>query len=179
MIAQLSELLRQAFDRGDQAEVMLHEELRLIGHYVAIQEQRFGDRLHVTLHADPHAEGALVPALLLQPLVENAVTHGLAGRVGGRVSVRVHGTVAGGRLRLVVRDDGPGFGRGLGGPGRPYGLKRLDAPETREGVGLAGTRARLQERYGSAHRLDLTDAPGGGAEVMVEIPFVTHAGADR
>lgn len=165
MIAQLSALLRQAFDRGDEADVALEEELRLLRYYVAIQNERFGDRLRVTFHSDAAADQALVPALLLQPLVENAVAHGLSGRTGsGSVSVRVGAAVAGDRLCVVVEDDGPGF---RGGAGREAGL------------GLAGTRARLAERYGSAQRLELTDGPSGGAVVTIEIPFTAHAGADR
>jgi len=164
MIARLAELLRQAFSRGDEAEVTLGEELRLLEHYVAIQEERFGDRLRVTVDVELDANQALVPALLLQPLVENAVTHGLAGgERHGAVTVRVEGSRQGQRLRLVVRDDGPGFGAGRGV----------------ERVGLAGTRARLTDRYGSAQRLEVTDGPGGGVVVTIEIPFATDAGSDR
>lgn len=166
MITQLSELLRQAFDRGDEAEVTLEEELRLLQHYVAIQQQRFGDRVQVTFQTDLAAEGALVPPLLLQPLVENAVAHGPPGRPGngGAVTVQVEVSVTGNRLRLAVRDDGPGF--------------RTER-QREDGVGLAGTRARLVELYGSDQRLELTDAAAGGAVVTIEIPWRIRAGADR
>jgi LytS/YehU family sensor histidine kinase len=165
MIVRLSELLRQAFDRAEATEVALAEELRLLAHYVAIQEQRFGDRLRVTCHVEPGAELARVPALLLQPLVENAVSHGLAAHAAGRsVSVHVDARRQGRRLRLVVRDDGPGF----------------EPREAREkAVGLAGTRARLLEAYGAHQTLELSNAPGGGAVVAIELPFVTDAGDDR
>lgn len=165
MIAHLSELLRQAFDRGDHTEVTLEEELRLLEHYIAIQEQRFGDRLQVTFQLEPGVERGQVPALLLQPLVENAVSHGLAGREGGG-SVRLHveGHRQSDRLRLIVRDDGPGF--------RAH-------EERKVGVGLAATRARLAERYGGAQTLELANAPGGGAIVTIEIPFIVDAGIDH
>jgi LytS/YehU family sensor histidine kinase len=97
-------------------------------------------------------------------LVENAVSHGLAGRKPSEaVTVRVDARRHGRRLRLVVRDDGPGFG---------------PRAKREEAVGLAGTRARLVETYGAAHTLELANAPGGGAVITIEIPFAADAGAD-
>jgi signal transduction histidine kinase len=61
---------------------------------------------------------------------------------------------------VVVLDDGPGFG---------------DPTVRQAGVGLAGTRARLIERYGAACKLELTNGPEGGAMVTIEVPFVQCA----
>jgi two-component sensor histidine kinase len=165
MIGRLSELLRQAFDRGGESEITLEEELHLLGHYLAIQEQRFGNLLRVNIEVDPGAEQALVPTLLLQPLVENAVSHGMSGRdAEAGVTVRVGAARRGDRLRIVVRDDGPGFPAG----GDPAG-----------GVGLAATRERVKERYGTAQSFELSNATDGGAVVTIEIPFLGDARADR
>jgi signal transduction histidine kinase len=57
---------------------------------------------------------------------------------------------------VVVWDDGPGL------PG--------DRP-VREGVGLSNTRARLEQIYGPDHRFELQNAPDGGMEARLEIPF--------
>ena len=60
-------------------------------------------------------------------------------------------------LVLRVRDDGPGL---------------VDSPRTGgSGVGLANTRERLQQLYGEDQRLDLENAPEGGLEVTVGLPF--------
>jgi sensor histidine kinase YesM len=40
----------------------------------------------------------------------------------------------------------------------------------KEGLGLSNTRARLQQLYGQSHRFELTNAPGGGLDVTLEIP---------
>jgi signal transduction histidine kinase len=53
----------------------------------------------------------------------------------------------------------------------PHAMTAMTATEVTPGVGLANTRSRLQHLYGDAARLDLDDAPGGGARVRVEIPF--------
>jgi anti-sigma regulatory factor (Ser/Thr protein kinase) len=165
MIGRLSELLRQAFDHGGQTEITLEEELRLLGHYVAIQEQRFGDRLRVHVDVGHTARQGLVPTLLLQPLVENAVSHGMSVRNSKvRVTVHVEAARRADQLRIVVRDDGPGF-------------SACDGNDT--GVGLSATRERIAERYGAAQSFDLSNAPDGGAVVTIEIPFVDNASADR
>jgi sensor histidine kinase YesM len=89
--------------------------------------------------------------------VENAVRHGIAQRTGpGMIEIRAF--TADGRLFLEVRDSGPGFSaEHTGGEGT--------------GVGLANTRARLEQLYGGEHRLETVNAPGGGAIVRVVIPF--------
>jgi signal transduction histidine kinase len=64
-------------------------------------------------------------------------------------------------LVLRVRDDGPG----LADSPRPSG----------SGLGLANTRERLRQLYGNEQRLDLVNAPGGGLEVTLGLPFSAAA----
>src|SRR5712692_7633435 len=159
MIARLSELLRQSFNTERGPLVTLEEELELLDHYVAIQEARFGDRLRVTFRVDPRAASAVVPTLLLQPLVENAIRHGAVPN-GAVAEVSIAAVREGDRLHLEVSDNGPG----LNGSSRGGGL------------GLANTRARLQELYGPSHRFELTNAPApGGALAVIDIPYSDHA----
>src|SRR6267143_2162966 len=159
MIARLSELLRQSFNRERGPLVTLEEELELLDHYVAIQEARFGDRLRVTFRVDPGAASAVVPTLLLQPLVENAIRHGVVPN-GNVAEISIAAVREGDRMHLEVRDNGPGLNGSSGGGG----------------LGLANTRARLQELYGPSHRFELTNAPDpGGALAVIEIPFTDHA----
>jgi len=168
MITRLSELLRQSFNRERGPLVTLEEELELLDHYVAIQEARFGDRLRVTFRVDPRAAAAVVPTLLLQPLVENAIRYGVVPN-GGVAEVEIAATREGDRLHLQVRDNGPGVN----------GDKRVDGngAEAGSGLGIANTRARLQELYGAGHRFDLTNAPAPtrGALATIEIPYSDNA----
>src|SRR5438045_8705612 len=108
MIARLSELLRQSFNRERGPLVTLEEEFELLDHYVAIQEARFGDRLRVTFRVDPRAASAMVPTLLLQPLVENAIRHGVVPS-GNVAAISIAAVREGDRLHLEVRDNGPGL----------------------------------------------------------------------
>jgi two-component system LytT family sensor kinase len=137
--------------------VELARELEVLDHYAAIQETRFRDRLTVAVRAEPGSERALVPSLILQPLVENAIRHGTAPRAApGRVEVVAR--AADGRLTLEVRDDGVGIAHG-----------------SREGIGLANTRARLESLFGDEHRFTLEPRPEGGTVVRLEIPFRTSS----
>lgn len=156
LVARLSTLLRMSLDNTGVPEVTLQQELDFLSLYVDIQRMRFSDRLTVTIDIEPAARRARIPNLLLQPLVENAIIHGVAPKnAPGRVEVT--GRIDGDRLRLEVRDDGPGL---IGGRER-----------TREGVGLANTRERLAKIYGPHSQLLLHSEPGRGVSVQIVLPF--------
>jgi two-component system, LytTR family, sensor kinase len=156
MISRLSDLLRLALEGGGAQEVPLRQEMAFLERYLEIQQIRFQEQLRVSLRVPDELLDACVPSLILQPLVENAIKHGVTPRAeGGEVSVEV--TREHGRLRLAVRDDGPG----------------ITAASTRvgNGVGLANTRARLEQLYGDRQRFVVGNAPGGGALVELTIPL--------
>jgi sensor histidine kinase YesM len=154
MIARLSDLLRLSLDGDASQEIELSEELGLLEKYVEIQRMRFADRLSVEMEIDDRALAVMVPRLLLQPLVENAIRHGIERHAGpGRIAISAR--CEGERLRIVVRDNGPGL--------------RGEPP--RERVGLGNTRERLGRLYGAEQSFTIEDDPGGGATVTVTIPL--------
>jgi two-component system LytT family sensor kinase len=157
MIERLGELLRRTLDDDGTPEVRLEEELRFLDGYLEIERTRFRDRLTVVTRVDPRARDARVPSLILQPLVENAIRHGIAPRAGpGRIEILAECDHA--RLRLSVRDDGPGVAAGA-------------ATGRTAGVGLANTRARLRQLYADRQRFAVGNAAGGGFEAVIEIPL--------
>jgi sensor histidine kinase YesM len=60
-----------------------------------------------------------------------------------------------GSLAIEVRDSGPGFLPGVG----------------HAGIGLANTRARLEQLYGSDHQFQYASLREGGASVRITIPY--------
>jgi two-component system, LytTR family, sensor kinase len=153
--AGLGDLLRRVLDGAGQQEVPLKQELDFIRNYLEIERIRFQDRLKVAITAAPDTLDARVPHLILQPLVENAIRHGIAPHLFAGLVV-VGARRSGDRLCLSVRDDGPGVEAG-------------DA--ARPGVGLSNTRARLGRLYGRDYTLEVVNAPEGGLEARIELPF--------
>jgi signal transduction histidine kinase len=159
MIVLLSDLLRRALRERDERYVPLREELEFLDRYLEIEQVRFRERLVVEREIQPESLDAMVPPLLLHPLVENAIRHGLARRVeGGRLGIGARREKD--RLELSIRDDGPG-------PSAEEGVSG-------SGIGLATTRARLEQLYGGAQRLELRRRAKGGVEVAVSLPFLTQ-----
>jgi len=159
MIARLSELLRLTLENDGAQQVSLLQELDFLKRYLEIQQVRFGDRLNVRFDVTPETLEARVPNLLLQPLVENAIQHGIAP-FAVRGEINIQASRENGLLCLRVTDNGPGL----------PGAKPTGAPE---GVGLANTRARLQQIYSNAHRFELRNGTEQGAVAEVRIPFQT------
>ncbi len=158
LLARLSSLLRMSLDNTGVPEVTLQQELEFLAHYIEIQKARFSDRLNVAMEIDPQALAARIPNLILQPIVENAILYGVAPKTEpGHVQVKAR--VEGDRLRLEVRDDGPGIVNG--------------SRRTKEGVGLANTRERLAKIYGPRTHLTLNSEPGRGVCVEIVLPYRT------
>lgn len=155
MLVRLSELLRLTMHHPGQPLTKLRDEIAFIEKYLEIERIRFRDRLTARVDAEAAVLDAEVPSLILQPLVENAIRHGIEPRPGaGRVEIGA--TRDGGRLLLTVRDNG------VGQPSGGF---------TREGIGLANTRARLRELYGEKHEFTLANHPEGGLEIRLLIPL--------
>ena len=153
MLGRLSNLLRSTLDAEDRPFVTLDEEVGLVQTYLQIQEARFGERLSVGIGVAPDCRTALVPHLLLQPIVENAIQHGVAPRADGG-TVTISASRDGDGLRIQIEDDGSGV-RG----------------ESKAGIGLSNTRARLDSLYGGAASFDLVSRAGGGTAATIRIPF--------
>jgi two-component system, LytTR family, sensor kinase len=159
MIARLGDFLRLTLENSGAQEVTLQEELEFLRCYLEIERVRFQDRLSVGLQVEPDALEARVPNLILQPIVENAIRHGITARLAaGRIDIQA--TCNDQVLRLRVTDNGPG-------------LAAAGAGSLKEGLGLANTRARLEQLYPAAHRFELASVAEGGLQVLLEIPFET------
>src|SRR4029079_2186861 len=145
MLARLGDLLRMTLENSGAQEITLQEELEFLRCYLEIEQVRFNDRLTVDMKIEPATLDAQVPNLILQPIVENAIKHGIVSRIApGRIEISA--IRYGGSLKLQVRDNGPGLHPGEASSGR-----------VKEGLGLANTRARLEQRYRHDHRFEMCD----------------------
>lgn len=157
MLVRLSELLRQTMAQTGAPLTPLRAEIAFLERYLEIEQIRFRDRLTVEFDIDPATLDAQVPSLILQPLVENAIRHGIEPQMRtGRITLR--SALDGDTLVLSVLDNGGGM--------PPEGFKR-------EGIGLANSRARLEELYGDDQQFELINQSEGGLCVRLRFPFAT------
>jgi len=159
VVQRLSKILRRLL-RQQENLITLGEELSFIDDYLAIEMVRFGDKLRFVKEIDPATLDLLVPSMLLQPLVENSIRHGLASKVDGG-TIRVRSLIAGGRLQILVEDDGVGI------------------PEAKlatlfeHGIGVNNVNERLKVLFGAEYRMWIDSRLGEGTSTGIELPEQT------
>jgi sensor histidine kinase YesM len=164
-VASLAALLRAQLDSA-RGWVGVGEELESAGHYLRIQEIRFGARLRHEIALSPEAAILRLPGMVVQPFVENAVIHGLEPlERGGRV--RIEAKVEGGELIVVIEDDGIGFDPGAPAAQSDGGAAQGGAARRHEG--MANVSRRLELLYGR-QSVFVRSAPGAGTQVTIRIP---------
>jgi len=161
MITRLGDFLRLTLENSGSQEVTLEQEMAFLVCYLEIERIRFQNRLVTRMDIASETLDAKLPNLILQPIVENAIRHGIAPRSSPGL-IEIEAKHHDGRLRIQVRDNGPGLS-----------THRTSENLFRKGLGLANTKTRLERLYGAAHLLDLSNNPGGGLIVTLEIPFHT------
>jgi len=161
MVVQLARIMRRRLRSQDHFSP-LRDEMDFIGDYLAIELERFGDKLRVVREIDPATVDLPVPSMLLQPLVENSIKHGIAGKIdGGTITLRARRS--GDRLRIEVEDDGVGISSARSGDAKP-------TEATGSGIGVSNVRERLQVLYGDDHSMLIRSELGQGTRISIEIP---------
>jgi hypothetical protein len=158
MITDLSELFRASLESSSEHEISLSRELELLQRYLGIEQRRFGERLKVEQIIDPEILQGKVPTLILQPLVENAIRHGVE-RLADVGIITIRAARAGSQIKLSVSDNGKNS------------FNDAALTENRQGIGLANTRARLQQLYGKEQSFTVSNGELGGWMVEIKIPF--------
>jgi hypothetical protein len=171
----LTELLRAVLRHPPGELITLGEELDVVESYLAIERERFEERLTVRIDVPADLRTIPVLPLLVQPLVENAVKHGISPlRRGGTVSIEASldpgdpTRRAAPTLRIMVVDTGTGLDR-----------VRLHTSSDGGGVGLRSIEQRLELHYGTEASLELTSSPGLGTRAELRLPVTDAAVSDE
>lgn len=166
-VEHLAAIFRHVLQTGSRPFVTLEEEFDLVGHYLSIEQMRFGEMLHVEYDVGADARSHPVPAFAVQTLVENAVKHGLARRRGGG-TLRLRTSRVDGAVDVEVTDDGVGipelFGRDPEAP----------LPQSFFGIGLRNVASRLEQLYGRDDLLRITSTPDAGTSVRLRLPLAVE-----
>ena len=161
ILTNLSDLLRISFEKLEDEEIPLQQELEFIEKYIEIEQTRFQERLQVEMKIAGNTLDAIVPNMILQPLVENAINHGIAPLVqGGKVTIEA--SCEGRFLHLQVMDNGAG-------------VNKEQLSKLREGVGLVNTKARLKHLFNEDQSFKICSDENKGFTVSIKIPFQTEA----
>ncbi|WP_333497882.1 sensor histidine kinase [Kluyvera sp. CHPC 1.2972] len=158
LIFNLSRYLRYNIELKDDEQIDIRKELYQIKDYIAIEQARFGDKLTVIYDIDDEVN-CLIPSLLIQPLVENAIVHGIQ-RSKGKGVVTISVTECGNRVRIGVRDTGPGID--------PLVIARVEANEMPGNkIGLLNVHHRVKLLYGEGLHIRRLEP---GTEMSFYIP---------
>ncbi|MBA3891079.1 MAG: histidine kinase, partial [Gemmatimonadaceae bacterium] len=158
-LGQVGAMLGRLGRRGAH-ELTLDEELEGLEPVLEYERLRLAGNLRVVRDIARGAGEALVPDMILHPLVENAVKYGLAPHGGGTLRVTARrGGRSGTELVLSI------------GHGCPEDAAPVGAVPPGTGIGLSNVRARLQELYGAAARLELCTAAPHCIEARLTLPW--------
>ncbi len=157
LVERLAALLRFSLDSNQTSTVSLGRELKIVTDYLEIEKARFGDRLRYSIDVPAELQAIEVPPLAVQTLVENSLKHVVAARRGGG-EVRITARAAGERVKIEVRDDGPGFTAG----------------SIKAGHGLDNLKSRLAALFDDRAALELSTCSGQTA-VTISLPYAAAA----
>lgn len=133
----------------------LGREADMVLAYLNLLKMRMEERLTVDFDIPDGLRTAAFPPMMLQSMVENAIKHGLEAKPeGGTLKVRAE--VAHNKLRVIVTDDGLGFGA---------------VPSDGTGLGLMTIRERLKLLHGDQAQLLIAANSPTGVIATIEVPY--------
>ncbi len=133
----------------------LGREADMVKAYLNLLKMRMEERLNVDMQIPEGLRSAAFPPMMLQSMVENAIKHGLECKAEGG-TLKIVAEVNGGKLRVIVSDDGVGFGV---------------MPSDGTGLGLPTIRERLKLLHGDQGQLHIAANSPSGVIATIEVPY--------
>lgn len=133
----------------------LGREADMVKAYLNLLKMRMEERLTVDMQIPDGLRSAAFPPMMLQSVVENAIKHGLECKPEGG-TLHIVADVANNKLRVIVTDDGAGFGV---------------VPSDGTGLGLPTIRERLKLLHGDQGQLHIAANTPSGVIVTIEVPY--------
>ena len=153
-ITELSNILRSSMQTDKLESVSLEKELNIVKDYLALENMRFEDRLHVEYEIDEDTLDQKVPPMMLQTLVENAIKHGISKQISGG-KIRIVSDFKDSYHELAVQNTG----------------KLVNGTAKGEGFGLPSTLNRLSLLYGERARFSIKQITSEIVEARVLLPL--------
>ena len=141
MLMELSDMLRYILYEGNQQQVALSKELKMISDYIELEKLRYGNRLEVTVDLPTNANRYSIAPLLLLPFVENCFKHG-ASTMLEHPWVSLHISINNNLLHMKLLN----------------GKLQEEKPHA-TGIGLKNVQERLRLLYPGKHELQIINEP--------------------
>ncbi len=171
-IENAAELFRYSMRNLDK-NVTIGDELHNAENYMHVLNERFADKIELSLVKEEGITDTRIPCMILQPIIENAFIHGISDvEYTGRIDLKAERRD--GFAIITIKDNGKGMSADkvreiLGGAGvrsRPDTAREGHT----NGIGLDNILSRLRLFYGRDDVLDIISGPGLGTEVILRIP---------
>ena len=167
LLQSTARLLRYCLD-SVRKSVSLEKEIEMLGTYIELQEQRFGDRIEFIFDLDESFHKVQVPCLILQPLIENCMIHGVGTFIrDGKIVITTRYDKERQKGIISVEDNGEGIS--------PEEVDRLnrqieqdDFSEKR--IGLQNIAWKLRLFFKDESKVYVTSNQGENTRVNIEIP---------
>ena len=130
-ILRLSKILRYMLYETGGAYIAIEQELKILNDYIALEQLRYDESLHINFNYDVEDMKQALPPLLLMPLVENAFKHGVS-ETRGQPFVDIHLSVKQRQLTFIVKNSAEAFS---------------EQANAKENIGLSNLRRQLELLY--------------------------------
>lgn len=149
MIGDLADFFRYTLSKNNQMLVTIREEIEAVKKYLAIQKDRFGNRLETSMQIDPDVLKIRIPFFLIHPLVENALKYGFASKME-ILQLKIKIELKDEKLSILISNSGK--------------LVQVETSEINEKqstkTGIENIRKRLALFYPSIHEFNLYEKDG-------------------
>ena len=167
MTSSLAKFFRLGISRGSET-ISVRTEIEYVQTYLAIQKQRYKDKLSYEIAFSPELYSHQILKLLIQPLVENAIYHGIKN-IEGMGLIRIIGERENDTIVIRIGDNGVGM--------QAAQLEALAAgliePRQSNGVGVRNVQDRIRLYFGDEYGVQFESTPGAGTTATIRIPVIS------
>ncbi len=163
----LSDIMRYSLNFSEEM-VPLGEEMIYLNSYLFIQNQRFGNRLHVKQSIPESLMDMLVPKLIVQPIIENCLKHGFRNKAGDwNISFSAE-RVYENEAVITIHDNGLGISfERLHSIQAELKLGTPKAISAASNIGLINVNSRIKLYHGEQYGLSIESKEGNGTVVTL------------
>lgn len=168
----LSDIMRYSLNFSKEL-VQLREEIVYLNSYLFIQNQRFGNRLHINYSIPDSLLNILIPKLVIQPIIENCLEHGLTSKTGDwNITISAE-AINEGEMFLTIGDNGLGMTKErLDFIQSELTLGTKKAIRSDSNIGLNNVNSRIGLQYGPSYGVNIHSIEGQGTTVHIHMKIL-------